>query len=291
MWIGERHHKGELVHQSEPILDVNLFERVQQRLKNKTNRPIRMIKNTNWLKGILFCECGRSMFMNVQKAKRVNSYYCLSKLLSKQKKCEPCSHPSVNIDKLLQSSYLTLVDKYISRMKDKGKTNFDDKIANKKIEITNAENLIKKLNKKLDNLYDDYNERLINKSKYIRKKEELENDIQVQEEKLNDLRKELKHVQDLKNKPLKESYSFDQYLQEVRNIVERIVIGSASKKMDWMKKTKTDVVIKVSITTITGEIITYHLSKFMGKINPAYLDGSFIVDAELEGDYLKINSR
>lgn len=288
MWIGERHHKGELVHQSEPILDINLFERVQERLKLRSNRPNKMINNTNYLKGIIYCQCGRSMFMNIHIAKRVNSYVCLSKLLSKQKKCEACNHPSVNIDKLLQSSYLTLVDKYISRMKDKGKTNFDDKIANKKIEISNTELLIKKLNKKLDNLYDDYNERLINKSKYISKKEELENDIELQELKIQELKKELKNFQDLKNKPLKESYSFDQFKQEVKNIVEKIVIGSAGNKMDWMKKTKTDVVIKVSITTITGEIITYHLTKFMGKINPAYLDGSFIVDAELEGDYLKL---
>ncbi len=267
MLIGERHHKGELVFKFEPVINKEIFEQVQTRLTDKANRPLQMIKNTNYLKGIINCSCGMGMFMSVNEAKRVNSYICLSRAYHKESKCEPCGHPSVNIPKLLNSSYLVIMSKFIASMKGRNSTNFDDKINMKKIEIGNSESALKKVNTKLDNLYDDYNERIITKVQYLKKKEQLEQ-LSEEEAKRNETQKnDLKQLMVLKNKPLKESYTQEQFLMEVKNILESVTIGAAPASVTKsLKKTETDIAIKVSLKTISGELYTYYLTKYSTQI-------------------------
>jgi site-specific DNA recombinase len=262
MFIGERHHKKELVFQFEPIIEPALFERVQNRLADKTNRPSRMMNNTNHLKGIIHCTCGLPMYMAIDLTKRMNSYICLSKRYAKEKKCEACSNPSVNIDKLLNSLFLVLLNNFILKMKGKTINNFDERISMKNIELTSSTNTVKKLKTKLDNLYDDYNERLLSKAAYISKKEQLEQQIEQEVDNNKSIKNQLEQFNTLKNKPLKEFYTKDQFLMEVRNILQSVTIGTPSKAIEkQLKKTEQDSVIRVDALTINDQLFTYYISR------------------------------
>ncbi|HRG11087.1 MAG TPA: recombinase family protein, partial [Cyclobacteriaceae bacterium] len=131
MLIGERHHLGELVHTFEPLIDKLLFERVQEKLKNRVNRPLKVIKNPNYLKGILYCGCGCGTYINIDLKKRVNSYKCLTKSYSKEGKAKPCPNPSINIDKLIDSLFVVLTEQFIRKLKNnnaQNKNSNDEKI-------------------------------------------------------------------------------------------------------------------------------------------------------------------
>src|SRR5690606_32367070 len=81
------------------------------------------------------------------------------------------------------------------------------------------------------------------------------------------LKIELQQLQQLKDKPLKESYTYEQYLLELRNIVKKVVVGKGDAKTEKLiKKTRTDIAIKITITTVTDEQITYSVSRFSDSI-------------------------
>jgi len=275
MLVGERHHKKELVFNFEPVIDKQLFERVQYKLNNKINRPARAITNTNYLKGVVTCSCGMGMYMAIDKTKRVNSYICLSKRYAKEKKCEPCSYPAINIDKLMNSLFYVLIDNFIKNIKGKNLNKvLEDKIQLKSIELSNSEASLKKLKSKAVNLYDDYNERLITKQLYVSKKEELEKQIENESTNRERLKSDINLVQDQLNKPLKPFYTRELFLAEAKNIIKNVTIGRSSKKDEQhIKKTKQDIGISVEVQTITDQIFNYTLSKystnylFEGKLN------------------------
>ncbi|MGB4974233.1 MAG: recombinase family protein, partial [Cyclobacteriaceae bacterium] len=227
MFIGERHHKGELVHKSEPIIDPELFQRVQEKIKQRSNTSIKVIKNNNYLKGVIKCQCGCGMFYNKHEKKRVNSYVCLSKAYSKLKKQSPCKHPNVNIDKLLNSLYDVLMVHFIKKLKGKEHTNdLDERIDLKRIELSNASNELKKSNQYLKNVNDDYNKRVIKQDYFVKRTEELEIEMERLNKTFEELNSEINMLVDAKNKPIKSFYTKEMFLAETRNIIKSVTIGT-----------------------------------------------------------------
>lgn len=76
LYIGERYYNNKLIHQIQPLIDKELFEKVAIKAYDNTLYKDRS-SNTNPLKGLIKCKCGASMYTKNQHGYYI--YTCLNK--------------------------------------------------------------------------------------------------------------------------------------------------------------------------------------------------------------------
>lgn len=80
IYIGERYMNDKLIHNIEPIVSKDLFEKVAN--KTYENRLTKEHTNTiNPLKGIIKCSCGEPMAMRNRASKKLSQYVCLGRMI------------------------------------------------------------------------------------------------------------------------------------------------------------------------------------------------------------------
>lgn len=96
IYIGERYMNGKLIHGIEPIVSIDLFEKVTNKVYE--NRICKEHTTTiNPLKGIIKCSCGEPMAMRNRASINLSQYVCLGRKL----KSNDCTCYGMDISMLL----------------------------------------------------------------------------------------------------------------------------------------------------------------------------------------------
>lgn len=146
----------------EPIIDVEIWEKVAARMNNNKEFRIRNIEKTSYLlSGLLFHSCG-SKFRGNAGRKGTNYYRCIG--CNKSIKTDTIDEKVLN--ELFNNDFLKELNKSTGKMENKKEKELI-KLKNYKISLKNKE-------KKLIDLY---TEDLISKDEYINRKNEIKNSI------------------------------------------------------------------------------------------------------------------
>lgn len=96
IYIGERYMNDKLIHNIEPIVSVDLFEKVAN--KTYENRLTKEHTTTiNPLKGIIKCSCGEPMQMRNRASRNISQYVCMGRRI----KINDCTCYGIDISMLL----------------------------------------------------------------------------------------------------------------------------------------------------------------------------------------------
>jgi site-specific DNA recombinase len=287
IYKGERNHKGE-VFTVEPIIDPKTFDLVQIRLKEKFNKSDSQIVNLNPLKNLLVCGvCGRSYFMHKRSPNKRgeikdNSYKCLSKRYN-----ESCGSPSVNIDKLMRSLYITtspllLAHKWTNK---EYQTTLNEQIKSIDEKLNENEKQIKTLNSQIDNLIKLNIEGKLNIGQFSKFKDDLDRKLERLQRIVDSLNQEKNKLLDfersLKNKKDLSSINEDIFKAELRSVIKEIKISPAPKSFKTKNK---EVAARISVAPVIDKMpkTNYILSNFSKTIY--YLGDSNKVQEEIPLD-------
>jgi site-specific DNA recombinase len=273
LYKGERWHSNQLVSTFEPPINPHVFDQVQLLMKNKNNKPIRTIKNDNHLKGIIKCGvCGQPYYLHQRKDGHDFAYKCLSKKLKYDGKMKYCGSPSINITKLLDSLYSVGARMIITKLRTSKPNQLmetENKIASKKIEVDLVKKELKKFESRIENLYDDYNDRVLTKERYLTKKTGFEETVSKLQDQLDKLVADIKYLDDIKKKPIRDHYTREIFLREIRNIIKNVTVSdikptpkNSIKRVFGDRSTP----IKIVVESVHGEKITYVLSRYTDKV-------------------------
>ncbi len=274
LYKGERWHNDALVANFEPVIDPLVFDQIQLMMKKKNNRPIRTIKNDNYLKNIIKCSCGQPYYMHKRKDGHDNAYKCLSLKLQYDGKMDYCGSPSINIDKLLESLYSVAASTIITKLKSTKSTfaaTIETNINIKKIELSNTKQEIKEFERKLTNLYEDYNDRSIEKPTYLESKAKYASVISKAQDKLEVLTNDLKQLEQQKDKPVRDYYSKQTFLREIRSVLSMVTVSSITPNSknriaDVFGTNEKNVPVLISLDCVNGDKIQYVLARFSKKM-------------------------
>jgi site-specific DNA recombinase len=259
IYKGERKHKEEIF-PIEKIIDASIFDQVQIRLSNNSNKLGNTTKYENILKDIVKCGyCGYNYFMHRRANGNDQAYKCISIRYHKN-----CGNSGISIDKLNNAVYLLINH----RVKEKFNLN-DEKIAerqkvigNLKIQIDNINADIKKENNRLKVLLEMRINEEINKEQYRENYEVIHTKIEsltkVQSKLNNELVSNKNLIHRLKNTKLEDLVAdvnvFKKYINQV---IESIKIYKVQDLGDFTRdfSNRQDTVLFIEMKIIDG--LTY----------------------------------
>ena len=264
------------------IIEKNTFEEVQRRLTNNVSKSNEHKKKFNYLLDRKKIECGvckRNYYAHKRSSGKDNRYICLSKRYKRKNDLENniCKNVGISIDKMNRLVQAVILDKYSDILID----NLTDTSLKQEIEtieryIENSKlDLEKAYNKelKLVDLYTDDNisekSYIISRKKIEDKKEQINNRIRLNTERLNNIKIVFENSINLKNI----KYNFNRKNEQLpTNIVNQIInkirvteislapkrfqdIYNQTKNYDIKFKGRND---KVILTTIISGITELH---------------------------------
>lgn len=263
LYKGERNHRGEIF-KIDPIIDSLLFDTVQSIMTNKNNRPIRTIKNDNYLKGIIKCAvCGESYYMHKRKNNNDSAYKCLSNKLKHEKKMKYCGSPSIGIDKLLNSiiinSHFVLTKVRNSNMLKDERESIKQ---SKQIEYDNLKAEIKKIEKRYNTIKEMREEGQYSKTEYYERKVKVDQQLENAQDKLETVTKELA-LMNRRNEVLPNNLDLLPVLREAISVI-KIAPARVNNKFKKIYTVKNDVLVDVGITYnyYNNLTVNYTLSRF-----------------------------
>lgn len=284
LYKGERKWgKDKEVFHIEQIVDPILFDKVQLILKKRSNRPVRLIKNDNYLRGIIHCtKCGQPYTMHKRKPDKKgiikdNAYYCMSNKLKYEGKAISCGSPGIGIDKLLDTLYITTTKLVLENLKIKKITSISDlenSINIKKTEIQTIKNAIMKISKKENSLIDLYTDGSINKIQFKTKQEEYKQDSKDLKEKYDSLIVDLQQFEKASKSPVTSGLNKQLFLSSIKDVILNIRIsryedtGNKFRKDKYAKKPGVKILVEVdainnikykyALSRYTDEIVVFH---------------------------------
>lgn len=265
LYKGLRIIKGEVVGNTTPIIRPELFDEVQLIIKHRKNRPAKIV-NENPIKGIIKCGvCNSAYFMKKRKDGNDNAYQCLSNKLKYEGKAKYCGSPSINIDKLFHSLFVInskIITKRLDVSSKKYLFEIKSKIEHTEIKVDNTKASLKRIIMKLENLYEDYNERVIEKPDYLKTKGKYQKEISKAESEIEELITELTDLKKIKKTSKIEFNTLDVFKKNIKEIVKLITIQPVRPKSKEDKSIR----IRIKVKLIEGDIISYILSRYTNSI-------------------------
>ena len=174
----------------EPIIDKETFESVQKRIPKNVGRNEK--KEEHLLDGLLYCgECKHRISVTSRR-KKDNRCYTICNYYRTYNNSHVCTTHSNNYDSLEEYIINSLKEecsKYLDKKKIKNgiDTQDYDNSINIKNEIKVQENELKIINNKLDDIYMDKINKVIDEEQFMRIKEKLEIDIKNKKSRLDEL--------------------------------------------------------------------------------------------------------
>ena len=219
----------------EPIIDKDIFYKVQTLIPKNVGRNEK--KEHNLLDGLLYCgDCGHRISVGPRR-KKDNKCYTICNYYRTYMKERLCTLHSNNYDLLEENILNVLKDKCINYInKNKIKEDTLKKIDSiKHIDSKETINLLEKeiniINEKLDNLYIDKLNKVIDNEQFNRIKVKLDAELKIKVDNLNKLKINDKQKEDLKTsekeleKYINEYLSFDKPNRDlVVNLIDKIEI-------------------------------------------------------------------
>ena len=193
----------------EPIIDYDIFDRVQKLLK--VNKGLKPSRNTYLLTGLLYCYECKSYIGMTKKGDRGYSYGRCGRYV-KFSKFDVCTPHSFNYEKLEVTVLETLKDickKHID------KSNLTTVIKNSKIKSLEEElndkinfcmNSMEKLNNKVDMLYDDRINEIINTEDFVRLSTKINEERKVLQNELDRLNLQKQNYRDSQKAQMTDMY-------------------------------------------------------------------------------------
>lgn len=230
LYIGERKYKGEKF-KITPIIDKVTFDKVQERLSKNYNKKDINRKYDNPLKDIIVCGCcGLSYYQHKRFNGKDNAFKCISKRYSFSGKDQYCGNPSVNIDKLLRSLYVTCSPLIIVNKKMIGdhKQNVGDQIKGIDEKIKAVEKEIRSINNQVDKLLTLHLSDKLSVDHFTKHNNKLQASIKKENEKIlsfNIEREKLEKVRQGYNSKFK-ALTQESFNQEISRAFKKITIHS-----------------------------------------------------------------
>jgi DNA invertase Pin-like site-specific DNA recombinase len=236
IYIGERKYKNE-VYKIDPIIEEEIFNKVQEKLKSNFNKKDSSRKYNNYLKNLIICGyCGRNYYLHKRADNSDNVYKCLSSRYHEQ-----CGNFNIGIDNLNNSILHILKNSY------QFKHAFQDKNTSKNELQEKIDQLIKLINlsnKELENISNEEDQIIeMFKMQFISKEKLKVQMLEVQKRKKyqeNFLKKQKYEIETLEFKKQK-SLNFEAILEILKNekpenlisyvtdIIEKIVVTGLKK--------------------------------------------------------------
>ncbi len=209
--IIENHH--------EPIIEKSLFDKVQK-IRNKRKKESSKYNNgfkfvdveNNLYSGIIYCgRCGRPMYKrkgNTGTRKRPDSYLCKKysnegtvKDIREDYGCTPHRMRIEYLDQIVNAYIDNLISnpEFKDFVMDNTKAISTNKVSLEK-EVNKSKQIIEKLEKQYKKLYDDKLNDLVAEFVYKDKKEELEEKLEIEKEKLEELESKFNTLNKLEDK-------------------------------------------------------------------------------------------
>ena len=219
----------------EAIIDKDIFYEVQKRIPKNVGRNEK--KETHLLDGLLYCgDCGHRISVTSRR-KKDNKCYTICNYYRTYMKNHVCTTHSNNYDILEKTILNTLKElclNYIDRKKIKEETlkniNEDSK-ENIKKETSFLETEINNIINNLDNIYFDKLNKVITEEQFNRVKTKLENELDVKQQKYNNLNNSINEnfSEESKNKMINEYVNKFLSMKELSreliiNLIEKIEI-------------------------------------------------------------------
>ncbi len=219
----------------EAIIDKDIFYEVQKRIPKNVGRNEK--KEINLLAGLLYCgDCGHRISVTSRR-KKDNRCYTMCNYYRTYMKSHVCTTHSNNYDILEKTILNTLKElclNYIDRKKIKEETlkniNEDSK-ENIKKETSFLETEINNIINNLDNIYFDKLNKVITEEQFNRVKTKLENELDVKQQKYNNLNNSINEnfSEESKNKMINEYVNKFLSMKELSreliiNLIEKIEI-------------------------------------------------------------------
>jgi site-specific DNA recombinase len=308
IYKGERTHRGEIF-KVPAIINPEIFDRVQLKLKASNNKKDNTTVNDNLLKGLLICgKCGQSYFMHKRKNNKDAAYKCISKRYK-----NPCGNPSINIDKLVKSLYITCADMINSDEIKKVSESVSNRIDNKRIEISNQKKSIESLTKKIDRLLELKLSGKITIKVFTSKNRELNDQLVQSENRLDKMRKELSDLETIANNSTSATYNeknFKTYLNDVVQTIkvyelpfnnsmregysekDTLVLIDIKSKLDWINDSPIERKFVISRFSKNLGTIHYKSERELFEKGKYSLDFFHNMDewqaTQLKNDYMKL---
>jgi len=215
------------------IIEDDIFNQVQNKLKSNDNKVNQHKKKFNYLlnnKKIVCGECSQSYFPHKRTSGKDQVYKCLSRRYG-----NACGNYGIGIDKMEYFIQDIILRKYNNLLEQ----NLEDSNSKKEIELIEAE--IEQLNKELkkefknESVVADYigilsKEVILNKLKPIQARQQsIQQQIKLQEDKLNIVKKAYKNAVDINN--LRSKYFNKEQLSSsiVNTIISKIILTPFEK--------------------------------------------------------------
>ena len=256
IYVGDRVFKGEIYNQTQlQIIDRNIFEEVQLKLKANYNKGKVRNANFNYIidKHLLECGvCGRTYYAHKRENGKDNRYLCLSNRYK-----EKCGNCGINIDKienLVQEVIFYILDDKLLNVLD------TDNISDRIIELNNSvelqNNNLNKLQKEEKNLFDLAVSGEFPKSYISEKMDELKSRKKFISDKISNLNNQIgdltKTQDNIKNiEKLRSNFRTGDKLSAeiISKIVNKIIITETKDYHEAFNNFKGDKVVEVKIIT------------------------------------------
>jgi len=233
----------------EPIITDEVFEKVKMIRSKKSNYR----KSTeHLLGGLLYCkECGHSI--GITKSKDKKRKYCECNHYKKFSRFKLCTPHTLNYDKLeiaVLEDIKELCKKHVdnSRFKILVKYYRDKNLTKYKYEknIENSNSIIQSLTNKLDNIYSDKIENLIDIEMYKRAHDKIKSEIQLEKENINTILDKIKLLdnnnKECENNYLKKLEGYLSFNKPNKNIITEII-----DKIEISENKEIDIYYKFSL--------------------------------------------
>lgn len=264
IYCGKRKHKGE-VFDVPAIISEETFNTVQEKLRSGSNKADNARKYNNYLKELIVCGCcGKNYYMHKRADGRDNAYKCISKRYG-----EDCGNPSVNIDKLLKSLYITCVPiLFASRIKTDAQTSIRSEIEKIDLDIKAVEKEIKTLERKIENLIDLNISGELTVNQFKKVKADIERDIDKKQEHYNKLLKEKNKLNNT-NFDWRAPISQDIFNREIRKAVSSIVVSVPPAKLKIPQANKIDIPVMITVNPLFPKmpLTRYVLTRFTDNLH------------------------
>lgn len=289
IYKGERRYNGK-IYKVDNIIEADIFDSVQERLRNNYNKKGINRRYTNLMKDIIFCGvCGRAYYMHRRSTLKDNSYKCLSIRYNKN-----CSNLSVGIDRLNNSIY------HIFRTSIELANSIEKKVDNT-IYAKKKEKLLESISTEEKNIISANSEKKNVLSYGLKgyyasdevdeKMKEIINRLDKSSKKINEYKKELRTLDNLLNKAMDFSEKLIElrenptlFKDHIQDIVMKIEIIGLLNMGELCKifTNKQDKAVLVKIHMYNGNILEYIISQRSYRI--IYLINNCISNRAYNGD-------
>jgi DNA invertase Pin-like site-specific DNA recombinase len=270
IYKGDRKHKNEIF-KVPNIVSEATYNEVQKRLENNYNKKGIHTKFEHPLTHLLKCGvCARSYYPHKRTNGKDNAYKCLSKRYN-----EYCGNTSINYDKLNDALFKICQPIIFSDAIEKpnNRKAIKERKDNLDSEIKSTNNLIDKLNNKLDKVFESYSENLIKKTKYIQYKQEIERQIEKSNQDRNKILKSIEELGQLANRTKELEYDYSVFKNHLEQAVEYIKIYPIKTDTSVYNNFKNDVCVMIEVKSkldwLDDSPIFYHfiLSRYSNIIS------------------------